>query len=186
MDRQTTHTFYATLKRVCFCSPMLRMSFIVFSTRGTIIMELTENRWDSAEPSVPSVCRTCGAADRRVLSCRAYLCFAKTANSFVLACVHMFQIFWWWVNFLFFYHMVHQSYRLGVPGLVFTSCRIIYLKQTPPVVFVCCFCREAIDRGLQALSKVVPGGDTFMNLGLEMVRMIQTSLSTYLCLILPL
>uniref|UniRef100_A0AAQ4QDF0 Anthrax toxin receptor 1 n=1 Tax=Gasterosteus aculeatus aculeatus TaxID=481459 RepID=A0AAQ4QDF0_GASAC len=56
-----------------FISPMLRMSFIVFSTKGTIILELTENR-------------------------------------------------------------------------------------------------EAITRGLTALRRVVPGGDTFMNLGLEMVR----------------
>lgn len=32
------------VKHPSFCSPMLRMSFIVFSTRGTIIMPLTENR----------------------------------------------------------------------------------------------------------------------------------------------
>uniref|UniRef100_A0A8C9XX56 Anthrax toxin receptor 1-like n=1 Tax=Sander lucioperca TaxID=283035 RepID=A0A8C9XX56_SANLU len=57
-----------------FISPMLRMSFIVFSTRGNIIMKLTENR-------------------------------------------------------------------------------------------------EAITGGLTALRRVIPGGDTFMNLGLEMVRM---------------
>ncbi|XP_040034064.2 anthrax toxin receptor 1 [Gasterosteus aculeatus] len=56
-----------------FISPMLRMSFIVFSTKGTIILELTENR-------------------------------------------------------------------------------------------------EAITRGLTALRRVVPGGDTFMNLGLEMAN----------------
>uniref|UniRef100_A0A8C2WU72 ANTXR cell adhesion molecule 1d n=1 Tax=Cyclopterus lumpus TaxID=8103 RepID=A0A8C2WU72_CYCLU len=56
-----------------FISPMLRMSFIVFSTRGTIILKLTENR-------------------------------------------------------------------------------------------------EAITGGLTALRRVIPGGDTFMNLGLEMVR----------------
>uniref|UniRef100_A0A7N5ZX37 Anthrax toxin receptor 1 n=1 Tax=Anabas testudineus TaxID=64144 RepID=A0A7N5ZX37_ANATE len=57
-----------------FISPMLRMSFIVFSTRGNIVMKLTENR-------------------------------------------------------------------------------------------------EAITGGLTALRKVIPGGDTFMNLGLEMVRL---------------
>uniref|UniRef100_A0A3Q3JUH0 Anthrax toxin receptor 1 n=1 Tax=Monopterus albus TaxID=43700 RepID=A0A3Q3JUH0_MONAL len=57
-----------------FISPMLRMSFIVFSTRGNVIMKLTENR-------------------------------------------------------------------------------------------------EAITGGLMALRKVIPGGDTFMNLGLEMVRL---------------
>uniref|UniRef100_A0AAQ4S526 ANTXR cell adhesion molecule 1d n=1 Tax=Gasterosteus aculeatus aculeatus TaxID=481459 RepID=A0AAQ4S526_GASAC len=62
-----------------FISPMLRMSFIVFSTKGTIILELTENR-------------------------------------------------------------------------------------------------EAITRGLTALRRVVPGGDTFMNLGLEMVRITKASL----------
>lgn len=27
-----------------FCSPMLRMSFIVFSTQGKIVMKLTEDR----------------------------------------------------------------------------------------------------------------------------------------------
>lgn len=31
--------------------------------------------------------------------------------------------------------------------------------------------RDAITEGLTALRKVVPGGDTFMNLGLEMVRL---------------
>uniref|UniRef100_A0A8C6KLB2 ANTXR cell adhesion molecule 1d n=1 Tax=Nothobranchius furzeri TaxID=105023 RepID=A0A8C6KLB2_NOTFU len=61
-----------------FISPMLRMSFIVFSTKGNIIMKLTENR-------------------------------------------------------------------------------------------------EAITQGLRALYTVVPGGDTFMNLGLEMVRLGHTS-----------
>ena len=34
----------ADVKQMCVCSPMLRMSFIVFSTRGNIIMKLTENR----------------------------------------------------------------------------------------------------------------------------------------------
>lgn len=45
-----------------------------------------------------------------------------------------------------------------------------------PSSFFRYLCREAIDRGLQALSKVVPGGDTLMNLGLQMVRMSQTSM----------
>lgn len=31
-------------KALCVPSPMLRMSFIVFSTQGKIIMKLTENR----------------------------------------------------------------------------------------------------------------------------------------------
>lgn len=35
---------------------------------------------------------------------------------------------------------------------------------------VCLPCREAIKGGLMALKNVIPGGDTFMNLGLEMVR----------------
>lgn len=35
---------------------------------------------------------------------------------------------------------------------------------------VCLVCREAIKGGLMALRNVIPGGDTFMNLGLEMVR----------------
>lgn len=35
---------------------------------------------------------------------------------------------------------------------------------------VCLACREAIKGGLMALRNVIPGGDTFMNLGLEMVR----------------
>uniref|UniRef100_A0A8D3CFE7 Anthrax toxin receptor 1 n=1 Tax=Scophthalmus maximus TaxID=52904 RepID=A0A8D3CFE7_SCOMX len=67
---------YSFVKQLAekFISPMLRMSFIVFSTRGSIIMKLTENR-------------------------------------------------------------------------------------------------EEITGGLMALRKVIPGGDTFMNLGLEMVRM---------------
>lgn len=55
--------------------------------------------------------------------------------------------------------------RIIVQELLFTS--------PTTNLFVCCVCREAIDRGLQALSKVVPGGDTLMNLGLEMVRRIQ-------------
>lgn len=42
-------------------------------------------------------------------------------------------------------------------------------------LFVCLPCREAIDGGLRALKRVIPGGDTFMNLGLEMVRTKQRS-----------
>lgn len=36
---------------------------------------------------------------------------------------------------------------------------------------VCLFFREDITGGLMALRKVIPGGDTYMNLGLEMVRL---------------
>lgn len=36
---------------------------------------------------------------------------------------------------------------------------------------VCLPYREAINGGLMALRRVIPGGDTFMNLGLEMVRL---------------
>lgn len=38
-------------------------------------------------------------------------------------------------------------------------------------LFACLPNREAITGGLTALKMVIPGGDTFMNLGLEMVRM---------------
>lgn len=36
---------------------------------------------------------------------------------------------------------------------------------------VCLTRREAINGGLTTLRRVIPGGDTFMNLGLEMVRL---------------
>lgn len=39
---------------------------------------------------------------------------------------------------------------------------------------VCLLLREAIKGGLMALRNVIPGGDTFMNLGLEMVRDVYT------------
>lgn len=39
------------------------------------------------------------------------------------------------------------------------------------ILSVCLPYREAIDGGLMALRRVIPGGDTFMNLGLEMVRL---------------
>lgn len=42
-------------KPLCVYSPMLRMSFIVFSTQGNIVMKLTENRSDPSfcQDSVP-------------------------------------------------------------------------------------------------------------------------------------
>lgn len=97
-----------------FCSPMLRMSFIVFSTRGNIVMKLTEDRWDA------SFCLICLYLRHGDLGCMGYVCAIR-------------------------------------------ACGVL-------IRIVCLACREAIKGGLMALRSVIPGGDTFMNLGLEMVR----------------
>lgn len=46
---------HVNVKPLCVYSPMLRMSFIVFSTQGNIVMKLTENRSDPSfcQDSVP-------------------------------------------------------------------------------------------------------------------------------------
>lgn len=105
-----------------FCSPMLRMSFIVFSTRGNIIMKLTEDRCDSLLP--------------------CHLFYSLIAEK---------------------QHSLHGDF--GYVGCVCTirACGVL-------IRIVCLPCREAIKGGLMALKNVIPGGDTFMNLGLEMVR----------------
>lgn len=102
-----------------FCSPMLRMSFIVFSTHGNIIMKLTEDRCDTF-----------------------FLC--HPSYSFI----------------------AEEQQRLhGDSGCMWPKrvCAVL-------IGIVCLPCREAIKGGLMALKNVIPGGDTLMNLGLEMVR----------------
>lgn len=105
-----------------FCSPMLRMSFIVFSTRGNIIMKLTEDRCVSLLPSHLSYPFALEKQQRLHgdFGCVGYVCTIRACGVLI---------------------------------------RVVYLP-----------CREAIKGGLMALKNVIPGGDTFMNLGLEMVR----------------
>lgn len=102
---------------------MLRMSFIVFSTHGKIIMKLTEDRCDC------------------LLPCHLVYPFIAEKKQ----------------------QRFHGDF--GPVGCVSTmrACGVL-------IRIVCLSCREAIKGGLMALRNVVPGGDTFMNLGLEMVR----------------
>lgn len=90
----------------CFSSchsPLLRMSFIVFSTRGTTIMRLTENR--------------CSDITLSYSHCTFCIC--------------------------------HDS---------------LFVHSFPFLP------REYIRKGLNVLKREIPGGDTFMHLGLEQVE----------------
>uniref|UniRef100_A0A671YM29 Anthrax toxin receptor 1 n=1 Tax=Sparus aurata TaxID=8175 RepID=A0A671YM29_SPAAU len=71
-----------------------------------------------------------------------------------------------WTEIYSFVHQLAEKFispMLRMSFIVFSSRGNIIMKLTAN--------REAIDEGLRALKKVIPGGDTLMNLGLEMVSL---------------
>uniref|UniRef100_A0A3Q3BEJ6 Anthrax toxin receptor 1 n=1 Tax=Kryptolebias marmoratus TaxID=37003 RepID=A0A3Q3BEJ6_KRYMA len=80
-----------------------------------------------------------------------------------------------WKEIYNFVEQVAQKFispMLRMSFIVFSTQGKIIMKLTEN--------REAITEGLKALNDVIPGGDTYMNLGLEMVRLSKQKLLTIL------